>query len=141
MKDWPQLKSLSWLTQLLGNKRYAKSWLKNFDFAYHEANHNSKCTFWDYQWIYACWISNGLTIIPAVNLISNVGYGQAATHTLEDGHPLAALACEEISFPLRHPAVIVRDYKADDILQITAFGYKPLYLKIYRKILKTLGLR
>lgn len=141
MKDWPQLRSLSWLAQLLGNRRYAKSWLKNFDFAFHEANHNSKCTFWDYQWIYACWKSNGLTIIPAVNLISNVGYGQAATHTLEDDHPLAALAYEEISFPLRHPTAIIRDYKADDILKTTAFGYKPLYLKIYKKILKTLGLR
>ena len=53
MKDWPQVRSLSWLNQLLANKSYAKSWLKNFDFAYYEANHNPNCTFWDYQWIYA----------------------------------------------------------------------------------------
>lgn len=139
MKDWPQLRSLSWLTELLGSKSYAKSWLKNFDFAFHESNHNSRCSFWDYQWIYACWKSNGLTIIPAVNLISNVGYGQIATHTLEDDHPLAALACEEISFPLRHPVRIARDHKADDIIKITAFGYKPLFMKIYRKIFKVLG--
>lgn len=140
MKDWPQKRSLSWLTQLLGNKRYAKSWLINFDFAFHEANYNPKCTFWDYQWIYACWKHNGLTIIPSVNLISNMGYGQAATHTLEDDHPLAALACEEIAFPLRHPSAIARDYEADNILKTTAFGFKPIYIKIYKKILKVMRL-
>jgi len=139
MKDWPQLRSLSWLNQLLANKSYAKSWLKNFDFAYYEANHNPNCTFWDYQWIYACWKYNGLTIIPSVNLISNIGYGQSATHTLEDEHPLAALACDEMPFPLKHPEIIARDFEADDILKTTAFGYKPLYIKIFRKILKTLG--
>ena len=30
---------------------------------------------WDYQWTYACWKMNGLSIVPASNLVSNIGIG------------------------------------------------------------------
>ena len=36
---------------------------------------------WDYQWTFSMWNAGGIAIIPAKNLISNVGYGELATHT------------------------------------------------------------
>lgn len=36
---------------------------------------------WDYQWNYAIWRQKGLCINPAVNLVSNIGFGPEATHT------------------------------------------------------------
>ncbi len=36
---------------------------------------------WDYQWTYAVWTQGGLSILPAVNLISNLGFRSDATHT------------------------------------------------------------
>jgi hypothetical protein len=36
---------------------------------------------WDYQWFLTCLVNNGLTIIPNHNLITNVGFGESATHT------------------------------------------------------------
>ena len=139
MKDWPTVRSTAWLKNLLGNRRYAQSWIDNFDLAYRESNTNSKCAYWDFQLMYASWKNNAVNIIPSVNLISNIGYGESATMTFDRNHPLAELAVKEMLFPLRHPELIVRDHRVDDILKTTAFGYKPLHIKIYRKILKILG--
>jgi hypothetical protein len=36
---------------------------------------------WDYQWTYSIWKNNGYSILPNVNLISNIGIGEIATHT------------------------------------------------------------
>ena len=36
---------------------------------------------WDYQWTFSIWKANGICVIPSENLISNVGYGELATHT------------------------------------------------------------
>ena len=36
---------------------------------------------WDYQWTYTCLINSGLTIVPACNLVENIGFDESATHT------------------------------------------------------------
>jgi len=36
---------------------------------------------WDYQWSYAIWKNSGLSILPNVNLVVNIGFGSEATHT------------------------------------------------------------
>lgn len=38
-------------------------------------------TFWDAKWVYAIWKNNGVSITPNANLVSNIGYGNSATHT------------------------------------------------------------
>jgi hypothetical protein len=58
---------------------------------------------WDYQWTYAILNQNGLVAMPCVNLIENIGFGQAATHTTENTATNGKAS--QISFPLKHPAV------------------------------------
>jgi hypothetical protein len=36
---------------------------------------------WDYQWTYTIFKNDGITIYPAKNLITNIGFGSDATHT------------------------------------------------------------
>ena len=36
---------------------------------------------WSYAWVYACWANDALSIIPKVNLVSNIGFGPDATNT------------------------------------------------------------
>jgi len=36
---------------------------------------------WCYQWTYAIWKNNGVCILPATNLVMNIGFDQTATHT------------------------------------------------------------
>lgn len=59
-------------------------------------------TIWDYQWHKTIEKNNGVTILPKVNLVKNLGYGIDATHTTEiDDCQLRET--HRIEFPLFHP--------------------------------------
>jgi hypothetical protein len=62
-------------------------------------------TIWDYQWQKTIQKNNGVTILPRVNLVKNLGYGIDATHTtnIED---CQIRETQEINFPLIHPTLI-----------------------------------
>ena len=68
---------------------------------------------WDYQWHFAVAAHSGLTIVPAVNLVTNIGFGHEATHTRDPLDRLAHLATAELAFPLRHPPTVLRDWRRD----------------------------
>jgi len=36
---------------------------------------------WDYQWTITQWYNNGINILPNINLVKNIGFGNDATHT------------------------------------------------------------
>lgn len=42
---------------------------------------SDKIDTWDAQWAYSIWRNNGYTLLPSVNLISNIGFGGNSTHT------------------------------------------------------------
>ena len=67
---------------------------------------------WDFLWTYAIWNRQGLAVLPSQNLVSNLGFGHDATHTLDQNSPLAALATHDIG-TLHHPSTIARDGIAD----------------------------
>lgn len=68
---------------------------------------------WDYQWTYALWRKQGLSCVPRVNLISNIGFGAGATHTVHAESKLASLAVARLRQPLEHPAQVRRSELAD----------------------------
>jgi len=59
-------------------------------------------TIWDYQWQKTIHKFDAITILPAVNLVQNIGYGNDATHTtlISDCH---IRKINNIKFPLIHP--------------------------------------
>lgn len=63
-----------------------------------------RCDTWDYQWVFAIWANRGLSVIPNRNLISNIGFGKAATHTIEDSEfsnlPTISITAEELTKPV-----------------------------------------
>ena len=66
---------------------------------------------WDYQWIFDRIRHGGLGPVPAVNLVSNIGFGKDATHT-KSSHPLYAdRPVYAMQFPLRHNPEIHIDYE------------------------------
>jgi hypothetical protein len=68
---------------------------------------------WDYQWHFAVAAHSGLTIVPTVNLVSNIGFGDDATHTFDAGDRHSCLTTRELLFPLRHPPTVLRDWPRD----------------------------
>ena len=70
---------------------------------------NPTVTWWDYQWGFIKNINNGLSIVPAKNLISNIGFGEDATHTFNINSRFNNIAVQEITFPLQHPQYTALD--------------------------------
>jgi hypothetical protein len=69
---------------------------------------------WDYQWEYTIARCKGLYIVPAVNLVGNIGFGNDSTHTHDSGDVMGAVPARDLAFPLRHPAQVIQDRKRDN---------------------------
>ena len=115
MKIWPEVRDGNWLKDILQDSDAVNYWTKIFQGVYEGFN------TWDYPWTFACWIHNGLTILPKVNLVSNIGFGAEATHT-KSVSKFANMPTEEMSFPLQHPPFMIRDSQADEITETTIFS-------------------
>jgi len=59
---------------------------------------------WDYQWSWAILGNGGRTAVPAVNLVSNLGFGAGARHTAGADPVRGHLPCGRLGSPLRPPA-------------------------------------
>jgi hypothetical protein len=75
---------------------------------------------WDYQWTACVWYHGGLTATPNVNLVTNIGFGPDATHTVNanDQASLAALPLGQLT----HPKAIRQNYRADRFVFNQNFG-------------------
>ncbi len=142
MSLFPTIQAEGKLTDILSNNRkFKKLWERSLDHTYQGA-----VDTWDYQWVFACFIQSGLTIIPNVNLISNIGFDENATHTTYQSHLVNTIA-QPLPFPLIHPPFVITDTKSDQISQNFLYSQSlitKLITKsrsIFRKARKILGLR
>ncbi len=69
---------------------------------------------WDYPWFSIVCNHQGLSIVPKVNLVTNIGFISDSTHTKER-NVLINTSLEEIDFPLRHPTSIIENKEYDQI--------------------------
>jgi hypothetical protein len=77
---------------------------------------------WDYQWTLARYATGGLSVVPARNLVANVGFGADATHTVHRGD----LAAMTRTFSLDPPFVASRDVVPDDDLDRALLRFERL---------------
>lgn len=70
---------------------------------------------WDFQFVFSRFINSQFGIIPSVNLITNIGFGNQATHTTKEDALFSNLRSYEISFPLIHPKAIIIDKEYDSL--------------------------
>jgi hypothetical protein len=116
MKLWTEIKARGFLSDILIDPQAVKFWTNAFQHSYDGQTNN-----WDYQWTFACWIQNGLSVLSNVNLVSNIGFGAESTHTLAGESEYANLPIEAMEFPLKHPPFMVRDMQADNFTQKNLF--------------------
>jgi hypothetical protein len=114
------------LPDLVGNEEEAKFWTNIFERVY-----RGEIDTWDYQWVFANWLEGRATILPAVNLIKNIGFDANATHTTGSSD-LANLVTAPITFPLKHPIAMVKSLNADSFSRTKCFQV-PLHVKIRNK--------
>jgi len=112
---WPSWKhSKNWLRRF-AHKDEKKYWEKIFDLKY-----SKQIDTWDYQYLANIWKKKGLTVMPNTNLVSNIGFGNSATHTTDANHKLGNLPLKSIG-DLIHPKKIEQDHDKDKCLFDVAF--------------------
>jgi hypothetical protein len=127
MSQWPLTRDQGRLVELLGDDKEAAYWASLFDKV-----HLGQIDTWDYQWAHANWVRGRSGILPTVNLISNIGFGVQATHTVRTSH-LANLPVNSIQFPLIHPSDVIKNETADKFTKNNWF-MQPLWKKIAQRI-------
>ena len=112
---WPQWKSTSDWRKKLPDPLERQVWSDLLDRV-----KRGEIDTWDYQWTACVWHHGGLTATPNVNLVTNIGFGPDATHTVSSGdqdglpiHPLGVLT---------HPEKVKQDQAADRLVFDHNFG-------------------
>lgn len=94
---------------------------------------------WGYQWMLTGWLNHTLTAVPKHNLITNIGFGEAATHT-KSKH-FSAMRSSPIG-EILHPPSIVHDAALDRRLSVQVLGSdRRLRSRLLQRLTSTIRLR
>jgi hypothetical protein len=115
-EKWTEFRNSGLLRTVCNDVFEVKYWQDIFDETFFEGKPDT----WDYPWTFACWSQGGLTALPEVNLVSNIGFGPEATHTLEDS-PYANLPISDIG-EIIHPPFVIQHQEADRYTFKTIFN-------------------
>ena len=135
LAGWPGFRDAGWLEQL-GGAAFARLWGDWLD-----QLAAGRIDTWDMVWQLSCWQQGFLTVIPAVELVENIGFGADATHTLDELSPLGPRGT--LPQPLVHPAVIQADRlrDADTFNRLYRRSRRAELARKARKALRLLGWR
>ena len=108
MKDWPALRDGGLLNGHFLDKSEAREALHLL-----ESSWDGRIHSWDFQLDYGRIAHGGMNIIPNVNLIRNIGFGDGSTHTGSHLDPRNKDVEGNMTFPLKHPQFMVCDKERD----------------------------
>ncbi|NND98457.1 MAG: glycosyltransferase family 2 protein [Pirellulaceae bacterium] len=104
--QWPTFRDAGGLSNWCDSAQEIRYWTEIYDRC-----HAGESASWAYPWQLSCWMNHGLTILPDVNLVSNIGFGSDATHT-QRHDPMTALPTQALT-ELWHPNHVSRNHDAD----------------------------
>lgn len=136
LDKWPNLKVTPFLKNLHNSKLAVNYWTSIFDEC-----RAGKIDSWGYPWTFSCWANKGLTILPSVNLVSNIGFDERGTHTKNSDDEASNIPSYSLQFPLKHPPRIIINEDADTYATWQHFlkNYFPpsrvfLFTKVFIKV-------
>ena len=117
---WPNwCNSDTWLS-VIPEKIERKYWQRIFNQVF-----TKQIDSWAYPWTASIWYKGGLTVIPNVNLVSNIGFTENATHTRSKSSKSSNIPIGELG-DLVHPKNVMIDMEADKFVFKNHFGGKNL---------------
>jgi len=135
VSSWPKLKETAQLRSIFKSPVEYAHWAQTLD-----SQHAGKIDTWDFPWAYAVWSNNGMSILPERNLVTNIGFGDDATHTTDPESKLAGIPACSVG-KLLHPIDIKINNEADrytweSIFQSGSSASKPTWrrkLNLFRR--------
>lgn len=123
--------------------RKAAAELAWFQQTWQRVSAGEEISYWDVQFQAVRYLYHQLSVIPAVNLITNIGAGAQSTHARSEtkrtvlnskvGKVNALFNSRySMAFPLRHPAEVVRNSEYDD--KVDRYLYPPFVSRMRRKV-------
>lgn len=138
MHEWPNIADGNTSLNIMNSTKSRKYWGRIFESVY-----AGKIDTWDYQWLFANQLSQRINITPSVNLVSNIGFDDSATHTMQKTS-LSNMQLGRLGLPLSHPGLIEVNAKLDQILSDQMYtipatlGYKrfkSFFKRFFNKLL------
>ena len=88
------------------------------------------------QWKFSSLTQSGLSIIPAVNLVSNIGFGKDATHTTSNANKseFAELRITEFKFPIKFNEIVVPDRDFERIYHSKRLAKRKIFSKLISRL-------
>lgn len=117
ISKWPALRDSRLLETIFEDPLERKYWRRIWQRLVDEGKPDS----WAYRWTFTCLANGGLTALPNVNLVTNVGFGEDATHTTGKGFDTSVDAGIDTN---QIPAFLLRDASADRYTYDHIFGGK-----------------
>lgn len=105
---WPSFLQEGKIEKLFRDREERRYWHRAFNGVY-----TGECDTWDYQWTLTGFVNETMCIMPEQNLVSNIGFGENATHTTDTTRIFANMATGSLRFPLRHPREVRVNAVAD----------------------------
>lgn len=121
INDWPEIRKGNRLNIYFDNYLEKLHWTILFN-----AAHDGKIDTWDYQLVYHIWKNSGLSLVPNINLISNIGFAKDALHTKDTNSISSNLATGKIKIkstkiPVKR-SMINDNFEAQSICKINFAG-------------------
>jgi len=107
LSNWPKLRDSTLWKSVFDDSVERQYWTSIYQTLLQTGRPNT----WDYQWTFTCLANRGLTALPNCNLISNIGYGDDATHTT-NGQGITMTSQNKFDVN-QHPSFVLRDIFAD----------------------------
>jgi len=95
--------------------------------------------YWDGLWQYTVWHEGGLSLVPNQNLVSNIGFGSDATHTIVDVPLLSNIKSQSVS-DLTHSTEFTPNREADEYVFRHIF-HMNMIKKVYFKVMSFIKIK
>lgn len=128
IENWHTKKSeiLSNIGQNADAKRYWKSIF--------EKMYRKEIDTWDYQLTYLLLKDNAKCAVPQKNLISNIGFGEDATHTLDVDDKKANIKRSEVCFPIKYTDFTKMNDRLNEYYETNEFSKSSIFVRVINKL-------
>ncbi|MCX7858324.1 MAG: nucleotide-diphospho-sugar transferase [Deltaproteobacteria bacterium] len=120
-------KDISFIEEIFTDRNIREYWKMIF----HKMKRHEIDT-WDYQWTFTLWKNKQLSILPNVNLVTNIGFGDDGTHLKRASKALVLKRYEMVIE--RHPTKIMPDIEADKYTFKHHYSPRPSILNFLGRI-------
>ena len=132
LKKW-SLKDLTYVNDITKSGKTKRFWKSNFKQVI-----TKNFDTWDYQLAYTCFKRKMFTIVPSVNLVSNIGFDNEATHCLDSNSINANLKTFKINRPFNAMTDIYYTKKIDNYYEKYEFYQYSFFIRLLLYIKRTL---